>query len=77
MTCRQLVDVTIDYVAGELPADARAEVEAHRADCPECAAYLETYAATIALEKAAYRGDDPSLPKAAIDAILTARKKKG
>jgi anti-sigma factor RsiW len=76
MTCREPVDATADYVAGELPDDARAEAEAHRAGCPECGPCLESYVATIALGKAAYGGDDASLPESTVDAILAARTRR-
>lgn len=74
MTCRQVADASMDYVAGDLPAATQAEVDAHRAACPGCAAYLETYAATIALEKAAFR-DEAAAPKDLVATVLKARRK--
>ncbi len=78
MTCRELVDATLDYVAGALPAAAQAEADAHLAGCPECAAYLESYQATIALGKVAFRGDHAfeSLPESVVAELLARRKKR-
>ena len=51
MTCRETVDLLGDYVDGELPPEIRRSVDVHLAGCPECATYLATYRATIALAK--------------------------
>jgi anti-sigma factor RsiW len=75
MTCRELVDAVADYVGGEVSEEARAEIDAHRAGCRECAAYFESYVTTVALGRVACRGDDLSLPESAVRAILAARKK--
>jgi anti-sigma factor RsiW len=47
MNCRELVELVTAYLDGALPADVRAAFEAHLAECPGCAAYLEQMRTTI------------------------------
>jgi cold shock CspA family protein/ribosome-associated translation inhibitor RaiA len=47
MTCRAVVDLLCDLVAGELSPDQRQHVEAHLWDCAACAAYTKTYGLPI------------------------------
>lgn len=47
MSCRELVEVITEYLEGTLPGDARERFEAHLAECPYCANYLEQMRATI------------------------------
>ena len=58
LTCRDLADFLADYFAGELSLDERSVFEGHLAECPDCAAYLRSYAETIRLARGAY-ADDP------------------
>lgn len=51
MTCRELVELLIDFVSDELPAEHRARVDHHLRLCPPCLAYLESYRATIKLTR--------------------------
>jgi anti-sigma factor RsiW len=46
-----VVELLIDYVAGDLPAEHRARVQEHLDGCPPCVAYLQTYQATIQLSR--------------------------
>jgi anti-sigma factor RsiW len=48
MACRELVEVITDYLEGTLPEPDRARFEAHLAECPYCATYLEQMRQTIA-----------------------------
>lgn len=50
-TCREVVQLLIDFVSGELPADHRVRVEQHLNRCPPCVTYLETYQLTIRLTR--------------------------
>ena len=49
ITCRQLIDIIGDFVAGELDAQSLSDFERHHVRCPSCQAYLETYRRTIQL----------------------------
>lgn len=51
ITCRQLVELLIDFVSDELPPDHRAQVEQHLRDCSPCVAYVESYQLTIRLTR--------------------------
>ena len=51
MTCRELAELLIDFVSGDLPDDHRSRLENHLAICPPCVAYLETYRLTIQLTR--------------------------
>ena len=79
MTCRELTDFLDDYLDGSLAPETRASFDAHIADCPECATYLATYAATIRLAKVAATESDPAVPAGVpeelVQAILAAHKK--
>ena len=51
MTCRELVELLIDFTAGELPPEHQARIEEHLGKCPPCVAYLETYRITIRMTR--------------------------
>jgi anti-sigma factor RsiW len=55
MTCRDVIEVLADYLAGALPARARRAVESQLASCDDCARYLRSYELTMALARDAYR----------------------
>jgi anti-sigma factor RsiW len=77
MTCRELTDFILDYVAGELPAALREAFERHLAVCPNCVTYLATYRLTVRAGKEALGREDAGasdLPDALVQAILAARR---
>jgi anti-sigma factor RsiW len=51
MTCRELVELLLDFLDGELPEERRRILEAHLALCQPCLNYLETYKVTIQLTR--------------------------
>jgi anti-sigma factor RsiW len=51
MTCRQVVELLIDFVSGELPPEHYALVEKHLNKCPPCVTYVRTYELTIRLTR--------------------------
>jgi anti-sigma factor RsiW len=76
LTCRELTAFLADYFDGELGAEERSLFEEHLAGCPECLAYLRSYAETMRLTKDAY-ADDPvpaAIPEPLVQAILAARE---
>lgn len=76
LTCRDLTAFIDDYLAGELGAEERSRFEGHVAECPDCVAYLRSYAETMRLAKDAY-ADDPvpiAIPEPLVQAILAARE---
>ena len=76
MTCRELAEFLDDYLDGSLAPETRATFDTHIGECPECAAYLQSYAATIRLVRSAAGEPVPSsVPEELVQAILAARKK--
>jgi anti-sigma factor RsiW len=51
MTCRELVELLIDFVSDDMPAEHRARLEQHLRRCPPCEAYLASYRMTIRLTR--------------------------
>jgi len=80
LTCRELVELLADYLAGDLGSGGRGRIEGHLADCVECLAYLLGYRATVRTVRQAYQSEDemPSLlPAALVRAIIAARRARG
>ncbi|MDH4063479.1 MAG: zf-HC2 domain-containing protein [Acidobacteriota bacterium] len=79
MTCRDFADFIMDYLAGELPDDTRADFEQHVSRCPNCHEYLAQYRNTIAAGRLAFADPDdevpPEVPEDLIKAVLASRKK--
>ena len=46
-TCRELVEALTDYLEDAMPADDRARLEAHLADCDGCTNALRQFRDTI------------------------------
>ena len=65
MNCRELAEVLIDYIAGELPPEQAEHIRQHLDFCPPCVCYIETYKLTITLSR--------KLPQVAPPAALLAR----
>jgi anti-sigma factor RsiW len=72
MTCRDLIELLIDYVSDELPPERRQYLEQHLSLCPPCLAYLETYRLTIKLTRQLPRCAPP--PPELIHRLQTAMK---
>lgn len=53
LACAEIVELVTEYLDGALPADLRAQVEAHLAGCDGCAEYLDQMMRTSALLRAA------------------------
>lgn len=75
LTCRELSEFLADYLAGALGPARRALFEEHLAECPECHAYLRSYAATVRLVKDAYAPEraPAGVPERLVRAIMAAR----
>jgi anti-sigma factor RsiW len=58
-SCRETVGRLLDLLAGELPGDHRDQAERHLAECPCCAAFLDSYRMTVLLVRRLAR---PPLP---------------
>jgi hypothetical protein len=51
VTCRDLAELLIDYIADELPPDQAEHIRQHLEFCPPCVCYIETYQLTIKLTR--------------------------
>ncbi|HXW08320.1 MAG TPA: zf-HC2 domain-containing protein [Vicinamibacterales bacterium] len=79
MTCRELADFILDYLAGTLPDETRRIFDHHLTICPNCVRYLATYRSTVELGRRAFEDDDrrareAGVPEELIAAILAARR---
>jgi anti-sigma factor RsiW len=64
MNCREVVELLIDFVSGDLPPDRHLRLEQHLKLCPPCLAYLQTYRLTIQLTHQLPRHGPPPQPVA-------------
>jgi anti-sigma factor RsiW len=51
ITCRQLAELLIDFVSGELTPEMSERIQRHLSLCPPCVTYVETYQLTIRLTR--------------------------
>ena len=51
MTCRELTELLLEYIQGELDPDLREHISRHLSLCPPCEAYVDTYRITIQLTR--------------------------
>jgi anti-sigma factor RsiW len=51
MTCRELTELLLEYIQGELDPDLCEHIHRHLSLCPPCEAYVETYRITIQLTR--------------------------
>ena len=70
MSCREMAGHLSDYLDGELQADLRALIDAHRGDCPPCEAFIRTLARTVEAVRARPREPLPAALKQSLAASL-------
>jgi hypothetical protein len=51
MTCRELVEHLLDFVAEELSPEHRERICEHLCNCPPCGVLVQTYQITIRLSR--------------------------
>lgn len=51
MNCRELAELLLDYVTGELSEEHSRLINEHLGCCPPCVTFLETYQVTIKLTR--------------------------
>ena len=73
IACVSGVELLMDYLEGELPADLSAALDAHVAGCPRCAAFVESYRATPRILRDATAAALPPDIEASLQAFLRAR----
>jgi anti-sigma factor RsiW len=47
ITCREMVELLLDFLDNSLPPEQRAELEHHLRACPPCIAFIESYKLTV------------------------------
>ena len=62
MICREFIEFLWRYYSGELSAAERAGFDEHLAECPDCVAYLQSYAQAVRLGQGAFADTDASVP---------------
>jgi len=61
ITCRELANLLIDYVSGDLTPEHCKRLDDHLSLCPPCVAYVRTYNLTIKLTRSL--PDEPLPPQ--------------
>jgi anti-sigma factor RsiW len=69
LSCRELVELTTDYVEDRLPVEERSRFEMHLCYCAPCKIYLQQIRATI---ETAGRLTEEDLPPAQRETLLAA-----
>ncbi len=72
-TCQQVIDLLVEYVAGELDPLTTQALQEHFRDCEDCLAFVRTYQTTIRLTRS-YRYED--LPLLVRDRVLAVLRKR-
>ena len=63
MTCREAMELWLDYLDGRLSLESRMALDDHLACCPPCVGYLASYRTTVEVAAAAHddlSAEDPA-----------------
>lgn len=74
VACASGVDLLMDYLEGELPAEVQAELDAHLSGCPRCVAFIAAYRATPRILREATAASLPAELASSLRAVLRARR---
>lgn len=74
LTCRDGVELLMDYLEGVLPEPLRREIDAHVAGCPRCVAFVESYRKTPGIVRAATAAEVPGDLAASLRRFLAERR---
>lgn len=75
--CREITNLLLDYMAGELDPETVAAFEAHLRLCPDCVAFLNTYKKTVrAIRSLRYKSIPAELERR-VRRFLRERTQKG
>ena len=77
ISCRQLAELLLDFVNGELPPELHEHVKEHLEWCPPCVTYVETYQLTIRLTRHLPCEPLPEELKQRLQAALESRRSEG
>ena len=76
MTCKEFLALLDDLIDGTVPAETRAELEAHLSRCPHCEVVYNTTRKTIEIYRSHAVYDLPSGIQERLHAAIMARCKK-
>jgi anti-sigma factor RsiW len=77
LTCRDGVEMLMDYLEGILASPEREAIEAHVAGCPRCVAFVESYTGTPRILRAATAEALPADLADSLRRFLAARRASG
>jgi predicted anti-sigma-YlaC factor YlaD len=73
MTCDEVTEFLLDYLAGDLPQAVQITFEAHLAVCRDCRNYLDSYRKTIAITRQSKGVEAESVPEELVAAVMRAQ----
>jgi anti-sigma factor RsiW len=76
VVCASGVELLNDYLEGVLPAEVRADLEAHLLGCPRCVAFVESYRATGGILRRATATDLPEGLETSLQEFLRAQRRR-
>ena len=74
-TCRETIDLLLDFLEGRLLDGERADLEAHLAGCPPCVEFVNSYQATPGILRNALSTEMPSEVADRLKSFLKDRRK--
>ena len=75
-TCKESIDVLLQYLDGEMPPEEAKALESHLDCCAPCVEFLRTYRETSNLCKRALAAKLPESVAAGLQSFLRERMKK-
>ncbi len=76
ISCSQMVDYCMDYLAGSLPDDEKRSFDEHLAYCPDCVKFFETYKKTPEVSREALSVEMPERVRCEVRSFLRERYRK-
>jgi anti-sigma factor RsiW len=77
INCVSGVELLMEYLEGELPADTHAAITAHVSGCARCEAFIESYQATPRIFREATLETMPEELQASLLAAVRAERARG
>jgi len=75
--CREITDLLVDYMTGELDPETVSAFQDHLRLCPDCVAFLNTYKKTVQTTRSLRFEDIPAEMERRVRRFLRERTQKG
>ena len=75
--CREITDLLLDYMTGELDSETVSAFEDHLRLCPDCVAFLNTYKKTVQVTRSLRYDSIPTELEGRVRRFLRERTQKG